>query len=113
MQAAYLRRLLCAGQGLCAPAASLAAREAVPLAAQMPGGSAQPAETLEERQAAWGSCAKLSSVEPQLVQRCLELSSLLAQKAASSFGRALSQGHWQLSPFMLSSAERQRYTLLD
>ena len=46
-----------------------------------------------------------------MLRHSLDLSSLLAQKAAGAFAQALSAGHWQLSPFMLSSAERQPYAL--
>ena len=68
------------------------------------------AGSAEER----GACnfAALEAVDPALVQRSLDASSLLAQHAAGAFATALTAGHWQVTPFMLSSMERQTYALL-
>ena len=101
MQAAYLRHLLCAGQGLCMPPAATVG--------QTSGSSAASIEL--DRQDAWRSTARLTRVDPDALQHALGRSSLLAQKATSAFAQALAAGEWQLQPFMLASAERQPYAL--
>ena len=60
----------------------------------------------------WVDPAELGSVDKRLVSASLDQSSRLAASAVAPFARDLAARGWQLAPFMLSSVERQTYTLL-
>ena len=60
----------------------------------------------------WLDPAELGSVDKRLVSASLDQSARLAASAVGPFARDLASNGWQLSPFMLSSLERQTYTLL-
>ena len=60
----------------------------------------------------WVDPAELGSVDRRLVSASLDQSSRLAASAVGPFAQELAGRGWQLAPFMLSSVERQTYTLL-